>query len=247
MQKNLSSSTMPQTANKSVSATEPLSYDKKLSLSGLLSANLLSATKKSLVCAVLLLLVLPGMRAQRRVDVPDRGIVAMHKSAGSIYLSWRHFATDPEELAYNLYYKTSAEGALVKINDSPVSNSTNYTANLSTNASAYTFVLKSVLDGVEKDEAGSFTLAQNSGIHRIVRDFDFEPLPEGHPKMTMKFCWPADLDGDGAFDYVIDRQDYGASMVEDGAEATAGYPYPKVEAYSSEGNFLWRIDMGPKN
>ena len=236
---------MPQTTNKPVSATEPLSYDKRLSLSGLLYANFLSATKKCLVCAVLLLLVLPGMRAQRRVDVPDRGIVAMPKSAGSIYLSWRHFATDPEELAYNLYYKTSAEGALVKINDSPVSNSTNYTANLSTNASAYTFVLKSVLDGVEKDEAGSFTLAQNSGIHRIVRDFDFEPLPEGHPKMTMKFCWPADLDGDGAYDYVIDRQDYGASMVEDGAEATAGYPYPKVEAYSSEGNFLWRIDMGP--
>lgn len=185
--------------------------------------------------------------AQRRVDVPDRGIVAIPKSANTIYLSWRHFATDPDELAYNLYYKTSAEGALVKINDSPVSNSTNYTANLSTNASAYTFVVKSVLNGVEKDEAGSFTLAQNSGIHRIVRDFDFEPLPQGHPKMAMKFCWPADLDGDGAYDYVIDRQDYGASMLEDGGEATAGYPYPKVEAYSSEGNFLWRIDMGPNS
>jgi fibronectin-binding autotransporter adhesin len=200
---------------------------------------------KTLLCLVFILLFLPGTSAQRRVDSPDRGIVAIPKSANTIYLSWRHFATDPDEIAYNLYYKTSAEGALTKLNSNPVTGSTNYTAGLSTSASAYTFVVKSVLEGVEKDEAGSFTLPQNSGIHRIVRDFDFEPLPDGHPKMAMKFCWPADLNGDGAYDYVIDRQDYGASMMEDGGEATAGYPYPKVEAYSSEGVFLWRIDMGP--
>ncbi len=194
---------------------------------------------------MLLFITLPGMMAQRRVNMVDRGIVAMPKSSCTIYLSWRHFATDPDELAYNLYYKTSAEGALTKINSSPVTGSTNYTANLSTGTSAYTFVVKSVLKGVEKDEAGSFTLPRNSGIHRIVRDFDFEPLPQGHPAMAMKFCWPADLNGDGAYDYVIDRQDYGASMLEDGGEASSGYPYPKVEAYSSEGSFLWRIDMGP--
>ena len=137
---------------------------------------------KTLLCLVFILLFLPGTLAQRRVDSPDRGIVAIPKSANTIYLSWRHFATDPDEIAYKLYYKTSAEGALTKLNSNPVTGSTNYTANLSTSASAYTFVVKSVLEGVEKDEAGSFTLPQNSGIHRIVRDFDFEPCPMAIPK-----------------------------------------------------------------
>lgn len=193
----------------------------------------------------MLILAVSGVVAQRRVDVVDRGIVAMPKSASTIYLSWRHFATDPDELAYNLYYKTSAEGALTKLNSNPITGSTNYLANLATGTSAYTFVVKSVLNGVEKDEPGQFTLARNAGIHRIVRDFNFEPLPAGHPSMTMKFCWPADLDGDGAYDYVLDRQNYGGAMNEEGGEADQGYPYPKVEAYTSEGTFMWRIDMGP--
>ena len=102
---------------------------------------------KTLLCLVFILLFLPGTLAQRRVDSPDRGIVAIPKSANTIYLSWRHFATDPDEIAYNLYYKTSAEGALTKLNSNPVTGSTNYTANLSTSASAYTFVVKSVLEG----------------------------------------------------------------------------------------------------
>ena len=200
--------------------------------------------RKRLLFVLLLTLAVTGLYAQRRVDVVDRGIVAMPKSASTIYLSWRHFATDPDELAYNLYYKTSTEGALTKLNSSPITGSTNYLANLATGTSAYTFVVKSVLNGVEKDEPGEFTLAKNAGIHRIVRDFNFEPLPAGHPNMTMKFCWPADLNGDGAYDYVLDRQNYGGTM-EEGGEATAGYPYPKVEAYNSNGTFMWRIDMGP--
>ncbi len=49
--------------------------------------------------------------AQRKMERMDRGIVAMPKSASQVYISWRHFATDPDGIAYNLYYKTSESGA----------------------------------------------------------------------------------------------------------------------------------------
>lgn len=193
---------------------------------------------------LILIFIVPSGFSQRKMERLDRGIVAIPKSGSQIFISWRHFATDPDEIAYNLYYKTSEAGALVKLNTSPVTNSTNYTAGLSTSTANYTFVIKSVLNGVEKDEPGSFTLPMSTIASRIVHDFNFQPLPDGYPAMGMKFCWPADLNGDGKYDYVLDRQNYGA-VTEDGEGGTADYPSPKVEAYKSDGTFLWRVDMGP--
>jgi fibronectin-binding autotransporter adhesin len=181
---------------------------------------------------------------QRKMERMDRGIVAIPKSSSQIYISWRHFATDPDDIAYNVYSKTSEAGNSIKLNSVPIANSTNYLASLNSSAATYTFEVKSVIDGVENDEPGSFTLPVNTIASRIVHDFDFQPLPAGHPTMGMKFCWPADLNGDGKYDYVLDRQNYGA-VSEDGEGGAADYPSPKVEAYSSNGTFLWRIDMGP--
>jgi autotransporter-associated beta strand protein len=198
---------------------------------------------KKLSFLIVLLICLPTLMAQRKMEYLDRGVVAMPKSSNQIFISWRHFATDPDEIAYNVYYKTSPSGGLTKLNPQPITNSTNYLANLSTASNAYTFVVKSVLNDVEKDEPGEFTVPRNTVASRYVKDFDFEPLPAGSPTMTMKFCWPADLNGDGKYDFVLDRQNYGA-VSEDGSGGSADYPSPKVEAYTSEGEFLWRIDMG---
>jgi autotransporter-associated beta strand protein len=174
----------------------------------------------------------------------------MPKSSTQIYVSWRHLATDPDDIAYNVYYKTSETGTLTKLNSAPIANSTNYTATLSTASSAYTFVVKSVWNGVEKDEQGSFTVPRNTAISRIVRDINYRSLPSPEYDgitMNMKFCWPADLDGDGKYDYVIDRQNYGAAVEDEGGSDATDYPSPFVEAYSSEGQFLWRIKIGTNN
>ena len=184
------------------------------------------------------------VNAQRKMEKMDRGLVAMPKSTTQMYISWRHFATDPDDIAYNVYYKTSEAGALTKLNNTPITNSTNYTATLSTSSNNYTFVVKSVLNNQESDEPGSFTVPRNTVISRIVRDFNFRSIAGlENIQMPMKFCWPADLNGDGKYDFVLDRQNYGA-VAEDGSGGSSDYPSPKVEAYTSEGVFLWRVDMG---
>lgn len=190
------------------------------------------------------MLIINIASAQRRVERMDRGLIAMPRNSTQIYVSWRHFATDPDDISYNLYYRTSPSGSAIKVNSTPITNSTNFLTNLPTASADYTFFVTSIHKGIEKNEPGSFTVRRNSGTHRIVKDYNFHPLPAGYPAMVMKFCWPADLTGDGRYDYVIDRQNYGA-ILEDGEGGSSDYPSPKVEAYRSDGTFMWRINMGP--
>lgn len=76
----------------------------------------------------------------------------------------------------------------------------------------------------------------------IVKDFLFAPSPEGYGKMSMKFCWPGDLDGDGKYDYVVDRYPGGVVEVDDAA--ASGKISGFIEAYTSEGVLKWRIKLG---
>ena len=48
----------------------------------------------------------------------------------------------------------------------------------------------------------------------------------------VKFCWVGDIDGDGEYDFVVDRM---STTV-----ATNEY----LQAYKRDGTFLWQMDMG---
>jgi autotransporter-associated beta strand repeat len=181
--------------------------------------------------------------AQRKMERMDRGVVAMYKSSSQIYISWRYLATDPENIQFNVYRQIGTAQP-VKLNNSPIYNSTNLLTNVSNTSTSRIFV-RPVLNGVENDEDGSFNLKSiSANISRIVKDFNFAPMPEVSARMSMKFCWPADLDGDGKYDFVLDRQNYGA-VGEDGDGGDDDFVPARVEAYSSEGQFLWRINAGP--
>ena len=201
--------------------------------------------RKIMYFVFLIMLVFPVV-GQRKMEKLDRGVLAMPKSASQMFISWRHFATDIDEIGYNIYYSTTPTGTFTKLNSTPITNSTNYTAQLSTGTSAYTFIVKSVLNGVEKEEAGSYTVAKSTPICRIVKDYDFEPLPSEYSGVNagMKFCWPADLNGDGKYDFVLDRL---PGSIESDAESDDEVQQTLstlIEAYSSEGQFMWRIKMG---
>lgn len=54
------------------------------------------------------------------------------------------------------------------------------------------------------------------------------PLRAGNP---IKFVWVGDLNGDGEYDYIVDRQ---------------GNPQT-IEAYLNDGTFLWSVNLGPNS
>ena len=81
------------------------------------------------------------LHAQRQMEYLDRGVVAINQGDGKVYIGWRMFGTDPEEIAFNVYRDKT------KINDRPVTNSTNFVDNNGSTDSVYT--VRPVVNGQE--------------------------------------------------------------------------------------------------
>ncbi|SDK87215.1 hypothetical protein SAMN05216298_1762 [Glycomyces sambucus] len=163
-----------------------------------------------------------AQQAVRPMEDLGRGVVAV-RNGSSVLVSWRLLGLDPSGTAFNVY-RSANGGAWTKLNGSALTGGTNYTdtgANLS-QANAYR--VAPVLNGTEQAPSTAFTLTADHADEPAVRI----PLRSGGP---VKFTWTGDLDGDGEFDYVVDRQTSPQS----------------IEAYTSTGRFLWSVNLGPNS
>jgi rhamnogalacturonan endolyase len=75
--------------------------------------------KVRLVGLLLCLLVAETALGQRQMERLTRGVVAVRQADGGVYIGWRLFGTDPEEMTFNVY-RLDGKTAL-KINDVPIS------------------------------------------------------------------------------------------------------------------------------
>ncbi len=188
-----------------------------------------------LILKLLLLALVFGLAtpasAQRQMETLNRGLVAVRKNSTQIYVGWRLFGNDPANIAFNLY--RSANGApAVKINANPLTATTDFTdtpGNLST--TSYSYFIRPVLNGAEQANSESASLPANADQ----KQFFSLPLrqdtgPNG--PYTVKFCWVGDFDGDGDYDFLVDRL------------STLGENEQFLEAYKNDGTFLWRMSMG---
>ncbi|MFC5825836.1 hypothetical protein [Nonomuraea insulae] len=161
--------------------------------------------------------------AARPMENLGRGVVAVRASGTSVLITWRLLGLDPDGIGFNLY-RSTAGGAAVKINTDLLTGGTNFvdsTADLTRRNSYY---VRPVIDGVWQPASESFLLSAGHAVEPVVR----VPLRAGG---AVKFTWVGDLDGDGAYDYVIDRQTSPQT----------------IEAYKSDGTFLWSVNMGPNS
>ena len=167
-----------------------------------------------------------------------RGVVALRKPYGSVLVSWRLLGLDPADIAFNVY--RAADGAApVKLNAEPLTAGTNYDDQTPNLAVANTYTVRPVLAGVEGEASGGFTLKANNPIEPVVR-IPLSALPGEN--YTTKYVWVGDLDGDGEYDYVLDRL---APFRADNDDYGLGNQY--LEAYKRDGTRLWQIDLGPQS
>jgi len=193
--------------------------------------------QKGLLLLVLLATITPTtIFAQRKMEKLDRGVVAVKNNVGNYFVSWRFLATDPENIQFNLYAMKAGASSFAKLNTTPLTQ-TNYqpaTGAIGNGTQLYT---TPVVNGVEGIPGGIFTV--NSTGFNTYRsaflDISYNPANDGLDisKYSTKFIWPADLDGDGEYDYVVDRL------------STDGLNTHKVQAYLRNGTLLWTVDMGP--
>ncbi|NQT82837.1 hypothetical protein HQ563_07435, partial [bacterium] len=83
---------------------------------------------KAAVTMGTMLLLMAGGSAQRQMEKLGRGLVAINQGGGKVYVGWRLLGTDPDNTAFNLYRSTGG-GDPIKLNDQPITDSTNFVDN----------------------------------------------------------------------------------------------------------------------
>ncbi len=190
-----------------------------------------------ILIAVIFCLPFSSVRAQRKMEKLDRGVVAVKNSSSNYFVSWRLLATDPEDVKFNLYVKKLPALPATKLNATPLS-VTNFQAASGAIGNGSQIYVTTVTNGVESAPSGIFTVNSNgfNSYRSAYLDIAFNPANDGLAltDYQTKFCWPVDLDGDGEYDYVVDRLSKDRSK-----------NYDKVQGYLRDGTLLWTIEMGP--
>jgi rhamnogalacturonan endolyase len=167
----------------------------------------------------------------------DRGVVALTIDENTVYVGWRLLLDDPEDVAFNVYRQDIGLGGYEVVNQEPVVNSTDFVDRTTIPGHAYNYRVTAIKRGYETETPGEayvFTLTGNQPWFSIkLKD-----------EVTLKRIGIGDLDGDGAYDFVIQHPDYNVDpYYRPGYWSRSPEPY-KLDAYTSKGKFLWRYDMG---
>ena len=174
-------------------------------------------------------LALMPATAQRQMERLGRGVVVLHSATSQAYVSWRLLATDPAEVGFNLY-RSANGGSGVKLNSQPLTNTTDFLDTAANFTVSNAWVVVPVLAGVEQSPSAPCGLAANAPVRQYL------PLPLVNPgaftPYDVKFCWVGDFDGDGEYDFLVDRL------------STTGGKNQFLQAYKRDGTFLWQMDMG---
>lgn len=157
----------------------------------------------------------------RPMEDLGRGVVAVRASEQNVLVTWRLLGLDPDNIGFNVYRNANGD-KLTKLNSNILTKGTNFLDKTADETVPNTYYVRPVVDGKEQKASGSFILPADNAVEPVVRI----PL---RPGTTIKYVWVGDLDGDGEWDYVIDRHAKRQS----------------IEAYTSNGTFLWEVDLGP--
>ena len=191
----------------------------------------ISKSAGNAVLAVVLL-VFASAHAQRQMERMGRGVVALRQDATKVYVGWRLLADDPDDIAFNVYRSTNGS-VPVKLNDAALIESTNYVDDGANLAQSNSWFIRPVLDSQEMQASASCTLPENPPVQNYIA-IQLQGL------YTFDRASVGDLDGDGEYDYVIKQP----HQVTDPGVYERSTDTWKIEAYRSDGAFLWRRDLG---
>jgi len=174
--------------------------------------------------------------AEQRIDEKiNRGMLAMPNGAGKVYLGWRLLKSDAKATAFNVYHSVEG-GEAVKLNKEPVAVTTDFSDRQPALGRESAYWVRPVLEGKELEPSDKALLKANAKDETYYASIKFQG------SYRPQRIGVADLDGDGAYDFVIKQPAWGIDPA--GRPNTSGLTY-KLEAYLSDGTFLWRKDLGP--
>ncbi len=161
-----------------------------------------------------------------------RGLVALPTKQG-VYIGWRLLRDDPPNLAFDVFRKIG-EGKAAKLTDAPVRSTTDFLDTTAPEGVSPVYTIQPA--GAAKAPAGSATAAP------AVRGTPYLRLRLDGTDTGVQKVGIADLNGDGTYDYVVKRPDQNIDPWHKYWKRSPG-TYT-IEAYLSDGSFLWRHDLG---
>ena len=186
--------------------------------------------------AVAMLLGPASMLAAQTGERLDRGLVAVRQADGAVYVGWRWLESDPKDVAFHVYRRAGGAEPQ-RLTAEPLGGSTNLVDAKAPADGPLAYAVAAVAGGREEKpspEVAPYAAVDGAPCVRIKLqgDYTFQKVAVG------------DLDGDGRYDYVIKQPDFNVDPYQQpGYWKKSQEPY-QLEAYSHDGRFLWRHDMG---
>lgn len=168
----------------------------------------------------------------RRMEQLDRGVVAVRRDDGAVYVSWRLLGTDPSGLAFEVDRSIDG-GPFERVHRSAPDGPTGFLDRGAPVGRAVEYVVRAAESVSEAVSGGSFRLAGDAP-----KGYISIPLktPEGY---TPNDASVGDLDGDGRYEIILHQASRGRDNSQRGPTGE-----PILEAYRLDGSFLWRIHLG---
>jgi rhamnogalacturonan endolyase len=164
----------------------------------------------------------------------DRGLIAVPADRGLVYLSWRLLPEDGKEIAFDLFRKELPDGKPEKVNPEPIRKTTDFVDRGVRPGIRYRYEVRPI-GGTSNSSGGIVEVtAQDRRQNYLSIKLDGDH--------TFQKVGIADLDGDGRYDFVIKQPNENIDPYELYWKPSPG-TY-NLEAYRSDGKFLWRYDLG---
>jgi rhamnogalacturonan endolyase len=199
------------------------------------------------ILAFLIVSCLTGvlLRAQYVPERLGRGVVAIRSGSG-VYVGWRLLATDPGDVAFNVY-RSTAGGPPSRLNRGPIAKTTDFVDETADPTQPQTYSVRAIVAGKEQPVAGAPVSAATQPYLTVPLqrpEGGSVEVPTGAPTASFTYspndASAADLDGDGEYEIVLK---WDPSNARDTASpGLSGRPL--LDAYTLDGRRLWRIDLG---
>ncbi len=179
---------------------------------------------------------------QRQMEKLGRGMLAIRSSSTQVYVGWRLLGNDPEDVGFNLYRSSAGGTTKLLTNFKDTTNYVDTPPSLSTTAYTY-FVKPSDVNGADVQDtwanplSGPAQLPVNAPIRQYI-PVAMQATPDDAVmgvSYDVKFCWVGDFDGDGEYDFLVDRTNPNVEAKQ------------WLQAYKRDGTLLWQMDMGPNS
>jgi rhamnogalacturonan endolyase len=186
----------------------------------------------------------PPSTAPRQMENIGRGLVALNRGSGNVYVSWRLLGLDPAGIGFNVYRATGGAAA-TKVNATPITNTSCYNDTGVNIAQTNVYFVKPVINGQEQGASSAFTLpAAAPSAFWLTVPTELPPggtTPDGtNYTYRANDCSIGDVDGDGEYEIILK---WDPSNSKD--NANSGYTgNVLLDCYKLDGTRLWRIDLG---